>query len=74
MINYKNCGNCGNKLCMHMTPLYRKYCLETKSKKYWEKIPCPSCGGTLSEIRANGKRHCYSCHFEYEVKVNEDQA
>ena len=37
---------------------------------YWEKIPCPDCGGTLSEIQTNGEkpyRHCYSCHFEYEV-------
>ena len=28
------------------------------------------CGGTLSEIREhNGKkyRHCYSCHFEFEI-------
>ena len=34
-------------------------------------IPCPSCGGTLSEVReSKGKkyRHCYSCHFEFEVK------
>ena len=31
---------------------------------------CPFCRGTLSEIRhQNGKRlrHCYSCHFEFEV-------
>ena len=32
---------------------------------------CPSCGGLLSEPRQFGEkkwRHCYSCHFEYEVK------
>ena len=30
---------------------------------------CPLCGGTLSEIRTDGKRkwrHCYSCHMEQE--------
>lgn len=40
---------------------------------YWKKISCPDCGGTLSEIRLNGEkpyRHCYSCHFEYEVNDN----
>lgn len=32
---------------------------------------CPLCGGTLSEIRTDGKkkwRHCYSCHMEQEVQ------
>lgn len=34
-------------------------------------IPCPSCGGILSEVREyNGikYRHCYACHFEFEEK------
>ena len=31
---------------------------------------CPLCGGTLSEIRTDGKkkwRHYYSCHMEQEA-------
>lgn len=38
---------------------------------FWRKIPCPACGGALSEIRThNGKkyRHCYSCHFEFSIR------
>lgn len=32
---------------------------------------CKFCGGKLSEIRTFGDkkvRHCYSCHFDYEVE------
>lgn len=38
----------------------------------WEPIPCPYCGGRLSEVRWNGRtpmRHCYSCHFEFAALV-----
>lgn len=32
--------------------------------------PCPVCGGRLSTIRTDGVerwRHCYSCHFEFQI-------
>lgn len=35
-----------------------------------EEERCPFCGGQLSEVRTFGDlkvRHCYSCHFDYEV-------
>ena len=35
-----------------------------KAKKHY--LHCPHCGGRLSEPM-DGYRHCYSCHFEYEV-------
>lgn len=36
---------------------------EEDRKKY---LRCPYCGGRLSEDRG-GYRHCFACHFEYEV-------
>lgn len=34
---------------------------------------CKYCGGRLSEIRTDGRkswRHCFSCHFEFEVPAD----
>ena len=67
-MGYRSCGNCSNKTCEKMIKLYREYCINTKFEKYWQKIPCPSCKGVLSEIRYhNGRklRHCYSCHLNF---------
>ena len=52
--------------------------------KLWKPIPCPRCGGPLSELRKyrygggpigelaryHGQwyRHCYSCHAEFFVE------
>lgn len=36
---------------------------------------CPFCGGRLSTLREQGGsrlRHCYACHFEWEVEEEED--
>lgn len=38
-------------------------------EKQKEMLRCPFCGGRLSEDRG-GYRHCYACHFEYEVEDN----
>ena len=61
MNDWKSCDNCGaNKwICEFCT-----------ARNLWKPMPCPKCGGALSEIREqNGRklRHCYSCHFESEV-------
>lgn len=63
-VNIRSCGNC--RMQFHN-------CLWDCRGEFWRRIPCPSCGGILSEIRTNGERpyrHCYSCHFEYEVNDN----
>lgn len=68
-MSYKSCDNCLNDEGLCHRDLER-VCIK-KDFKLWEKIPCPLCGGTLSEIReSNGKkyRHCYSCHMEQEVQ------
>lgn len=60
MSDYQSCRNCSRHHC---------HC---ENLALWKPIPCPSCGGILSEVREhNGKRyrHCYSCHFEFEVEV-----
>ena len=63
MSNWKSCGNCSARETIDCV-------LCQGTGELWEKIPCPLCGGTLSEIRTDGKhkwRHCYSCHMEQEV-------
>lgn len=66
MYDWKRCENCGS------FPL-TTYCVaktNTVICQYWTSIPCPHCGGTLSTTREyNGKkyRHCYACHFEFEI-------
>ena len=62
MMDYRTCANCG---------AYCPYQAVTEDCKHWKPIQCPFCGGTLSEIREQGGkrlRHCYACHFEFEVK------
>lgn len=66
MSNWQSCGNCRrNTKCP-----YWVFCEDKRSYMIaWEPIPCPLCGGILSEVREhNGMkyRHCYACHFEYE--------
>lgn len=67
-MNYKSCGNCAlsdNGKCIVVPRLAYVEC--RKHYRWWQPIPCPLCGGTLSEVReSNGKkyRHCYSCHME----------
>lgn len=68
MASWKSCGNCmRNTKCP-----YWVFCEDKRSYMIaWEPIPCLLCGGILSEVREhNGKkyRHCFSCHFEFEVK------
>ncbi len=59
--SYKSCWNC----CQWVQgKCHGELQCEVFDWDCWQKIPCPHCGGTLSEIRANGRRHCYSCHFE----------
>lgn len=61
---WKSCGNCRLRGC--------PYDDGEDACVFWERIPCPDCGGTLSTLRTNGERHwrhCYSCHFEFPVKT-----
>lgn len=65
--SYKSCGNCLLSIADH-----DMFCgLQPREQcQYWQPIPCPSCGGILSEIREHsGKqiRHCFACHFEFTV-------
>lgn len=63
-MSWKSCCNCSVKYC--------PWDVKEKPCNIWEPIPCPLCGGILSEIREhNGKkyRHCYACHFEYEEET-----
>ena len=63
--DWKSCGNCKEaQTCRVFMGCYDL----NDNPVYWEPIPCPSCGGILSEVRwHNGKkyRHCYACHFEF---------
>lgn len=67
-MSYKSCGNCLLKVTCGETGKY--WCNNLPHEKaFWQPIPCPLCGGTLSEIRtdrAKRWRHCYSCHMEQE--------
>lgn len=69
MGNYKSCGNCACDQCFAEM---NGHCWD------WSPIPCPNCGGILSDAREyNGRkyRHCYACHFEFveEGTANEIQ-
>ena len=79
-MSWKTCGNCVRNRINRMVGEYlacgetHKYWCNHLSQEmaFWEQIPCPLCGGILSEIREhNGKkyRHCYACHFEYEEET-----
>lgn len=70
MSDWKSCGNCGDRKCAEDMKKAGCYDLTTPCDD-WSKLPCQKCGGILSEIRTNGgypHRHCYGCHFEFEVK------
>ena len=64
MSDWKSCGNCQREdECR-----YWSICIPQEDFPLWRPLPCPKCGGTLSEIRVQGGkrlRHCYSCHFEF---------
>lgn len=64
-MSWKTCDNCINLY----DPYYCDRCLD---RDEWKPIPCPLCGGALSEVREHIRprqqrmyRHCYSCHFEF---------
>ena len=68
MSDYKSCGNCSRKQTCGET---RKFWCKNSPEipAFWQPIPCPLCGGALSEVREQGGkkyRHCYSCHMEQE--------
>lgn len=70
MSEWKSCGNCGDRKCAELMAAEG---LDTSGTcdDDWRPLPCPMCGGALSEVRESGGkryRHCYSCHFEFEVK------
>ena len=63
MSSYKYCNNCLTKIDGDCMPDFCGALLYL-----WQPIPCPHCGGILSEIRVHkGKklRHCYSCNFDF---------
>lgn len=71
-MNVKSCNNCGFDVCRKS--VLRQPDTSTEPCEFWRKIPCPYCGGALSEVRANGKRHCFACHFEFEEGKDESKA
>lgn len=65
---WKLCDNCGSVYCARAGRARTE--LRTKCP-FWEPISCPDCGGILSTVRKHGDkkvRHCYACHFEFEVE------
>lgn len=49
------------------------FAVTSEEDRWLEKnnLRCKFCGGKLSDVRTFGDkkvRHCYSCHFDYEVK------
>lgn len=78
MSNYKSCGNCSSVSCSEKNDPELADAFKKLTGGYipcnWKKIPCPNCGGILSEIREhNGNlyRHCFSCHFEFNEEESE---
>ena len=65
---WKSCGNCKHsKACLWL----EEEPDDDEPCAFWREIHCPDCGGILSTVREHdGKkiRHCYACHFEFEVK------
>lgn len=82
MSNWQSCGNCRrNTKCP-----YWVFCEDKRSYMIaWEPIPCPLCGGSLSEVKEHKTkvgdeevirhyRHCFSCHMEfYEDERNDNE-
>lgn len=66
--DYESCDNCGDRKCSEQLAK-TGHDMTIPCIHDWKPMPCPSCGGILSEAREhNGKRyrHCYACHFEFE--------
>ena len=72
MSNWQTCENCEFQN-------NEDFCDRCFCHDEWRPIPCPFCGGSLSEItehkikvgdeeKIRHYRHCFSCHFEDEVK------
>lgn len=64
---WKSCENCEDQYCYSLMKMeglpVESACLD------WKPLRC-RCGGALSTTKEhNGKkyRHCYSCHFEFEI-------
>ena len=73
MTDWRSCDNCSRHNC---------HC---ENLRLWKPIPCPHCGGPLSELRKyrygggpigelakySGKwyRHCYACHSEFYLEA-----
>ena len=67
MDDYKTCDNCGDQKCVKVMKTVGAD-TSGRCEEHWKRMPCPFCGGNLSEIRTDGTkrwRHCYSCHFEF---------
>lgn len=74
-MNVKSCNNCGFEVCRKS--VLRQPDTSVEPCEFWRKIPCPYCGGALSEIREDGQRrwrYCYACHFEFEDGKDESKA
>lgn len=71
-MGWKSCGNCIRRKWYGSCPYYN-LCTDRSEiihMRAWKKIPCPFCGGILSEVREyKGKqyRHCFGCHFEFDI-------
>ena len=81
--SWQSCENCADITCFE-TRLKDHPSLWKLACPDWKPIPCPHCGGPLSEKRKyrygggpigelakySGKwyRHCYSCHAEFFVE------
>ena len=67
-MSYKLCGNCNTRGTVECV-------LCQGTGELWAKIPCPYCGGVLSELRQHNNRvyrHCFSCNFEFEEVTNRE--
>ena len=63
---WRSCENCKDYVCYHRMQMKG---FSDALCDYWEPIRC-RCGGVLSTTREhNGRkyRHCYACHFEFEI-------
>lgn len=70
MSDYRSCLNCGKRACSQIMVDAEE---DTSTPcDFWVPLPCPKCGGILSEPRTDGQRrwrHCYACHFEFEEET-----
>lgn len=69
MSDYKSCWNCLNYAVSCCGVMVEDVC-ENDKRQVWHPIPCPKCGGILSEVRKHNDReyrHCFACHFEFTV-------